>query len=230
MNIRLASAILAATIALPALAPAAQATDFGRPVPPITFLAVAVAAVYHDGGGFYFLGNGQWQERGNDGATFNFIETARGETTVMLEDRSRGVFIELNLAGNMIRYAGPGDSRYRDLYRITGTLDGNQPIPQAPAPAAPRFTVDTRVPMSFYNKVNYTCTEGIPLTVEYVSRGNVDYVAFSMDGAPKVRLPQQRSGSGTRYSDGEVTILSKGRQVLIAFDGQEERFDTCNER
>ncbi|MCB1383913.1 MAG: MliC family protein [Notoacmeibacter sp.] len=230
MRIRLASAFLAAAIALPALSPAAKATDFGVAVPPMALFAVSVSAVYHSGGGFYFLGNGQWQERGDNGATFNFIETARGETTVMLEDRSRGVFIELNLAGNMIRYAGPGDNQYRDLYRIIGTLDGNQPVPQVPAPSAPRFTVDTSVPMSFYNKVNYTCSEGIPLTVEYVSRGGIDYVAYSMDGAAKVRLPQQQSGSGLRYSDGEVTILSKGAQVLIAFGGQEDRFDTCNER
>ncbi|PHP65886.1 hypothetical protein CSC94_16305 [Zhengella mangrovi] len=127
---RLAIVAFAFASAMGAAALPAHATGGGHEVAPVSAGAVAVAAVYHPNGGFYFLGNGQWQERGDNGATFNFFETARGQTTVMLTDPSRGVHIELNLAAGMIRYAGPGDARYRDLYTIIGTLAGNRPIPQ----------------------------------------------------------------------------------------------------
>lgn len=173
-----------------------------------------LAGVYYDGGQFLQQSGNAWVEQTNFGQSFAFVETARGETTVMLHDPSRGVFIQINLAANTIDIGEAGRT-FQPLYTITGTLGGQtHRVPSNP---------------SFFNRVEYTCPEGIPLTVEYIEEGGQSYILYSIDGSPQARLDQQISGSGARYSNGPDTIWNKGNTVLVELRGYHQQ-ETCYER
>ncbi|MEM8854994.1 MAG: MliC family protein [Pseudomonadota bacterium] len=171
-------------------------------------------AVYYDGGQFMKQSGNAWVEQNVYGQSFSFVETARGETTVMLHDPSRGVFIQINLAANSIDIGEAGQS-FQPLYTITGTEPGQVGRPASDPP--------------FFNRVEYTCPEGLPLTVEYIEENGQSYVLYSIDGSPQARLDQQISGSGARYSNGADTIWSKGDTVLVELRGY-QRQETCYER
>lgn len=175
--------------------------------------------VRHSGGSFVNVGNRQWQEQDAYGnVTFRFQEFGRDEWSVYLHDSSRNVMLQLDLHRRMITYA-QGTGPRSDLYQITEAFPagGQQPATGGhyPQPAGQNALT-----------VKYTCTEGIPLVVNYVNTGN-GHLTFSMDGAPFQRLEQVVSGSGARYSDGPYTIHSKGSQVFITAPWGS---DTCFER
>lgn len=67
---------------------------------------------------FRMTGPGQWEERGNDGARFQFAEQNRDDWSVYLFDGSRGVSLQLDLHTRKIMYSDSGDARRRPLYDI----------------------------------------------------------------------------------------------------------------
>jgi len=76
-----------------------------------------VTLVYHKNGKFKQTGPTTWAEIGNNGATFAFTEVRRDENTIYLEDKSRGVQIQLDHANKKIKYGGIGKD-VNDLYSI----------------------------------------------------------------------------------------------------------------
>ena len=83
-----------------------------------------VTAVIRPGGEIVLQPLGVWEERGDDGGRFTFEETGRDDWSVYLQDRSRGVRLQVDLHRRQIRYADNGAPQYRDLYAITGSSAG----------------------------------------------------------------------------------------------------------
>ncbi|GAB2184498.1 MliC family protein [Roseibium sp. LAB1] len=165
-----------------------------------------VGVVRHSGGSFTHVGNGQWQEADVYGTVnFYFQEFGRDDWSVYLHDSSRNVTLQLDLHRRMILYA-QGDAPRSDLYAITDAfpMRGQQPV--SGGNVAQPVAGDSVT-------VQYTCTEGLPMTVTYVRSGN-GYVTYTFDGSPPRRLEQVVSGSGARYSDGSYTIHSKGSDLI----------------
>lgn len=79
-----------------------------------------VNSVTHSRGKFVRTGGRNWQERGNDGARFNFVEQGRDQWSVYLRDQGRGVTIQLDLHRKMIIYSDDSGKRF-DLYQITSS-------------------------------------------------------------------------------------------------------------
>lgn len=170
----------------------------------VTGLNVVVAE--YRGGRFEALADGEWREVGNNGSVFNFYETARGEMTVMLHDPSRDVYIEINVVDREIRY-GEGGGQFRLLYKITKLI-----ATQVDTGAGNQNVVDV---------VEYTCDEGLPMTVEFRESRGRGIASYSIDTSPFVDLPQVRSASGAQYSNGQDTLITKGRSAtLLTATGQ----------
>lgn len=122
-----------------------------------------VLVVKYPGGKFEKWGETEWREYAN-GGQFNFVEQARGETTVMLFDPSRNVYIELNLADGEIRY-GEAGQQFSFLYPITETLISDQPGDAAP--------VEETGAAAAAQRIDYTCEEGLPMSVLYEQVGTL---------------------------------------------------------
>jgi VHL beta domain len=124
--------------ATPALAvQAAPAVTAAKPV--ITVQADGItgtnlAEAGYPGGFFRKVGKRRWRESSPDG-TFEFVEEARGETSVMLYDASRDYYIQIDLQ-NMQILLGQGGQQYQPLYRITRVLASGQPASGGSAPVA----------------------------------------------------------------------------------------------
>lgn len=171
------------------LAQAGQVTGFN--------LQVAV----YPGGKFEKWEGDTWREYSPNGL-FNFVEQARGETTVMLFDATRNVYIELDIANREVRYGEAGQS-FQALYPITEMIAdnaGNGGQINVPATA----TV-----------VDYTCDEGLPMNVQFEQAGDQSFATYSIDTSPPVRLPQVPSGSGAVYSNGVDTLSTKGLSAIL---------------
>jgi len=164
-----------------------------------------VLVVKYPGGKFEKWGETEWREYSN-GGQFNFVEQARGETTVMLFDPSRNVYIELNLADGEIRY-GEAGQQFSFLYPITETLISDQSGEAAPAGETGAAAAAQRV--------DYTCEEGLPMSVLYEQVGDAGLATYTIDGSPEVLLRQVPSGSGATYTNGTDTIFTKGRQAVL---------------
>lgn len=96
----------------------------------------SVKRVFHAGGRFVDKGNGKWEERGNDGAKFDFRETGRDEWSVYLTDDSRGVNLQLDLHRKMIFYSD-ANTPQRPQYEITKAEAGKSGGSSAtPTPSA----------------------------------------------------------------------------------------------
>lgn len=78
-----------------------------------------VTAVTTPTGMFVQLQNGRWEERGADGARFNFQETNRDDASIYLFDASRQVQLQLNIATRTILYADPTNPQMRPIYQIS---------------------------------------------------------------------------------------------------------------
>lgn len=68
---------------------------------------------------FILLPGNAWEERGRDGARFQFVEQNRDDWSVYLIDDSRGVRLQLDLHTRTISYADAGEPRMRPLYRVS---------------------------------------------------------------------------------------------------------------
>jgi membrane-bound inhibitor of C-type lysozyme len=164
-----------------------------------------VLVVKYPGGKFEKWGENEWREY-TDGGQFNFEEQARGETTVMLFDPSRNVYIEINLADGEIRY-GEAGQQFSFLYPITETLISDQSGQAAPGGETGDAAAAQRV--------DYTCEEGLPMSVLYEQVGDAGLATYTIDGSPEVLLRQVPSGSGATYTNGTDTIFNKGRQAVL---------------
>ncbi|WP_319531550.1 MliC family protein [uncultured Cohaesibacter sp.] len=169
---------------------------------PVGVDGYSVSQVFHSAGSFSDAGGGNWEELNDQGrVSFRFVERGRNDTSVFLYDASRSVSIQLDLQSGQILYA-EGDGPKRQIYTITNAIadvEPNQPQqPQEPSG----------------NMVQYTCDEGIPLSVSYHNEGE-GYAVFTIDGSPERRLEQVRSGSGTRYTDGIYSLHSKGNSAIL---------------
>jgi hypothetical protein len=79
-----------------------------------------VSSVFMPSGQLRMSGAGAWVERGNNGATFNFVEENRDDWSVYLLDSSRGVRLQLDLHRRQVFYADASAPAMRPLYAITG--------------------------------------------------------------------------------------------------------------
>lgn len=77
-----------------------------------------MSSVSHSNGMFVQTGGKRWQERGNDGGSFSFVEQGRDAWSVYLRDNSRGVNIQLDLHRKVIVYSDDKGQRF-DLYQIS---------------------------------------------------------------------------------------------------------------
>ncbi|GAA6212507.1 hypothetical protein NBRC116602_22480 [Hyphomicrobiales bacterium 4NK60-0047b] len=80
---------------------------------------------------------------------------------------------------------------------------------------------------SFAATVEYTCNEGIPLIVEYLEENDVSIAKISHDSSPKITLVSVRSGSGSKYSNGNWVLHVKGKTALVGTQGEFD--DKCSE-
>jgi len=160
-----------------------------------------VVVAEYRGGKFEAWADGEWREYGNNGSAFTFYETARGETTVMLHDPSRDVYIEINVVDREIRYGEGRGGQFRLLYKITNLI-----ATQQDTGAGNGDVVDV---------VQYTCDEGLPMTVEFRESGGRGVASFSIDTSPFEDLPQVRSASGAKYTNGQNTLITKGRSATL---------------
>lgn len=144
-------------------------------------------------------------------------------------------------------------SRYRSYDARTNTYQpyGNRPrqpcvspymnqqgfgnpgqAPSEPPPVNPGAnngvgnTANTGISTAISSKtVSYNCNQGEQLNVDYIQEGNQSYVIFSFGGGLKVRLNQQVSGSGFRYSDGYNELIGKANTVTLMEGGRQ--LTTC---
>lgn len=72
------------------------------------------------------------------------------------------------------------------------------------------------------NTVTYRCDEGKGFTAEYRDNETVR----ATFGSKVLELPQVPAASGTQYSDGSVTVFSKGNTAFVDV-GDKRLFDNC---
>ena len=118
----------------------------------------------YPGGYFKKVGKRRWRESSPDG-TFEFVEEARGETSVMLYDASRDYYIQLDLQ-NMQVLLGQGGQQYQPLYRITRVLASGAPANAGPA-AQPAANASCRNVGKIRSK-----NSNVPVSVTFRNRTN----------------------------------------------------------
>lgn len=75
------------------------------------------------------------------------------------------------------------------------------------------------------NVIKYQCDEGKSFTAEYLQDGqNSVRTTF---GSKVITLPQVESASGARYSDGSVTLNTKGYNAFVEV-GDNVLFNNCS--
>ncbi len=156
----------------------------------------------YPGGKFEKWEGNSWREYTRSGI-FNFVEQARGETTVMLFDPSRNVYIELDVVNREVRY-GEAGQQFQLLYQITNMTveDSGGGGGQVGGAANARV-------------IEYTCDEGLQMTVQFEENGNQSFATYSIDTSPFQRLTRIPSGSGAVYSNGRDTLSTKGLSAVL---------------
>lgn len=170
-----------------------------------------VTAVKYPGGQFRKVGPRRWVE-GRRNSGFQFREIGDDGRTITLLDRSRGVYIYLNLRREMIMYAEDAGEP-RELYPITGVIKA---IPEPDVEEMPEDIPE--IP----KMARYNCEEGVPMVVRFETRGERGLAFVSIDGSPERRLRQIPAASGTKYSDGEYTVWTKGRNAVLEINGDSD--------
>ncbi|MBX9456226.1 MAG: MliC family protein [Rhizobium sp.] len=168
-----------------------------------------VTAVVFPRGEFRKVGPRKWVESGKR-AKFQFRETGDDGRMITLFDRSRNIFVYLNLRREMILWAPDGEEP-RDLYPIIDVIrdapdDGDDFGEEQDAPKVAR----------------YKCEEGIPMNVRFENRGERSLAFVSIDGSPEMRLKQVPAASGAKYSNGEYTVWTKGRNAVLEINGDSD--------
>jgi membrane-bound inhibitor of C-type lysozyme len=94
----------------------------------------------------------------------------------------------------------------------------SEPSPQpTPVPPSPEGSEP-----SVINSVSYRCEAGKGFIADYLTNNTVR----ATFGSKVLVLPQVVSGSGIRYSDGNVTLSSKGDQAMVEV-GNKVLFKNC---
>ena len=75
-------------------------------------------------------------------------------------------------------------------------------------------------------RVSFSCNAGIPLVVTFVEDKDQSFAVYSHDSGPRIRVPQQRTGSGFSYSDGFNELRGKGRSLTLIEGGR--TVDVCS--
>lgn len=70
------------------------------------------------------------------------------------------------------------------------------------------------LPAAAQQRYRYECEGGKTFEAEYLS----EQVRLTLAGQ-EITLPQVRSASGTRYSDGQTALFTKGSDAFIEVDG-----------
>jgi hypothetical protein len=70
-------------------------------------------------GQFVMTGAGRWEERGANGAAFQFAETNRDDWSVYLHDASRGVSLAIDAHTRRVMYSDHSAPQWRPLYDLT---------------------------------------------------------------------------------------------------------------
>ncbi|MCB1465232.1 MAG: MliC family protein [Nitratireductor sp.] len=166
-----------------------------------------VSAVYYPGGHFIRVGPRQWQERGDNGARFQFEELGPDESAMYLLDRSRNVQIALDVSARVILYSHNNEP-FRQLYQITAMEAAGQQQQQQT--------------QSETHTVAFSCNEGIPLVVRFVNSASESLAFVSHDSFPEVRLQIAPSGSGSRYVGGGYELHTKGDTAIITINGTQD--------
>ncbi|NJN87940.1 MAG: lysozyme inhibitor [Leptolyngbyaceae cyanobacterium SL_7_1] len=92
------------------------------------------------------------------------------------------------------------------------------PAPTPTPPPTPQPLSDSGLPLV----VNYQCNYNRTFQATYFSES----VELRFGAAPILILPPVESGSGTRYSDGRVTLSSQGDEALIEV-GESIVYENC---
>jgi membrane-bound inhibitor of C-type lysozyme len=169
-----------------------------------------VTAVVHARGEFRKVGPRKWIETGKRGVSFQFREVGDDGRMVTLFDRSRNIFVYINLRREMILWAPDGEEP-RDLYPILGVIKD-----------APRDDDDFGEEPDVPKIAKFTCEEGIPMNVRFENRGERSLAFVSIDGSPEMRLKQIPAASGAKYSNGEYTVWTKGRNAVLEINGDSD--------
>lgn len=169
-----------------------------------------VTAIIYPRGEFRKVGPKRWLERGKSSKfQFQFREVGDDGRMITLFDRSRNIFVYLNLKREKILWAPDGEEP-RDLYPIIGVIKE--------APKEDDFDDEQDAP----KMARYTCEEGVPMDVRFENRGERSLAFVSIDGAPEMRLKQVPAASGAKYSDGEYTVWTKGRNAVLEINGDSD--------
>lgn len=172
-----------------------------------------VTAVVYPRGEFRKIGPRRWIETSRR-ANYQFREVGDDGRMITLFDRSRGIFVYINLRREKILWAPDGEEP-RDLYPIVDVVrdrGDDEDFPQEPA--VPKMAA-------------YTCDEGIPMIVRFDMRGDRSRALVSIDGAPDLQLRQIPSASGVKFSNGLYTVLIKGPNATLEYDNNT---DICTGR
>lgn len=168
-----------------------------------------VTAVLYPRGEFRKIGPKRWLETGKRSKfQAQFREVGDDGRMITLFDRSRNIFVYINLKREKILWAPDGEEP-RDLYPITGVIKDAPQDDFDEEPAAPKIA-------------RYACEEGVPMDVRFETRGDRSMAFVSIDGAPEVRLKQVPAASGAKFSDGEYTVWAKGRNAVLEINGDSD--------
>jgi membrane-bound inhibitor of C-type lysozyme len=77
---------------------------------------------------------------------------------------------------------------------------------------------------AFKSGITYTCDGGKSFVVELYEQVDIAFLTFSQKRFYLHRMP---SGSGTKYSDGNVTLWIIEQSAFVEIDGQTE-FKNCS--
>ena len=75
--------------------------------------------------------------------------------------------------------------------------------------------------------VSYVCDGDTPMVVTYDNRNNTSVASITHNATLKLKLPQARSGSGARYSNGKFTLHTKGTSAIFSWPGNQQK---CEEK
>jgi membrane-bound inhibitor of C-type lysozyme len=104
----------------------------------------------------------------------------------------------------------------------TTTETAPETKPTAPTPSSAEPSPTPQADYKVINRVQYKCDEGKAFQAEYRSNSTVQTIF----GSKVLTLPQVESASGIRYSDGSVTLYSKGEGAFVDV-GDKRLFNNC---
>lgn len=120
--------------------------------------------------------------------------------------------------------ASPGFSQQAPPTPEDSPAPATNSEPATPPQPAPRPTINTETSdeLTVINNVQYECDGGKGFYAEYLSNNTV----AATFGSKELVLPQVVAASGIRYSNGSVTLWSKGDTAFVEV-GNKVLFKNC---